>query len=304
MGWLILAAVLLLAGLAVLFVGKVTYESDYREKKTFAIRWIGVAILALGLITVALDSYVVVPTRNIACQTAFGKPVGTLDNGFHWIRPWSSVQDFDATIQTLKLSADKDDNGEPITVRLANSTLATVDVTIQWRIDPHADITQLCLDYRTFDNIGTNVVRRQLSAALNNTFETYDPLATLKGGKVDPAGTLAALAVRSQEELGRELPKGIYVNSILIPKVKFADDIEAKISQYNAAVAETKIAEQRQKTAEATKIANDYLAKGANTPGVLYQNCLDLMERLAKAGVTPWPSFSCGTPPTAVVPVK
>lgn len=313
MGWLILilAGILSLAGILALAIGKIAWDSHYSSAREISIRWVGVVLLVAAGTTVALDSFTIIPTRNIAVQTSFGKPVGTLDNGFHWIRPWSSTNDFDATIQTLKLSSDKDDNGEPIKARLANSTLADVDVTVQWQVDPKGDITQLYLDYRDFDNIGTNVVRRQLSAALNEVFETYDPLAAMNATAAPdanpsavPGTTLADLAASAQLKLAAALPKGLLVRSLLIPKVQFSSDIESKISQYNSAIAETRIAEQRQKTAEAQKIANDLLAKAANTPGVLYQNCLDLMERLAKSGVTPWPSFSCGAPPATVVAVK
>lgn len=305
MGWLILATIVLLAGIVALFIGKVDTQ-DFE----FSTRGVGIALLAVALSILALDSYTIVPTRNIAVQTSFGKPVGTLDNGFHWIRPWSSTQDFDATIQTLKLSADKDDNGEPISVRLANGATATVDVTVQWQVDPNADITQLYLDYRNFDNIGTNVIRRQLSAALNDTFETYDPLAAMEtdpekinNGPVAGA-TLADLAKKANAKLASALPTGLTVRSLLIPKIVFDGAIQDKINQYLAAIAETQIAQQQLQTAFARKAANEKLAEGSNSPGVLYQNCLDTVERLVRDGKVLPAAFTCGLPPTTVVPVK
>jgi regulator of protease activity HflC (stomatin/prohibitin superfamily) len=263
-----------------------------------------VGILAVGLLLLVIDSFTIVPTRNLAVQTSFGKPVGTLGNGFHLIAPWSSTEEFDATIQTLKLSDDKDDNGEPIRVRLANAATATVDVTVQWQIDPNANITQLYLDYRNFDNIGTNVVRRQLSSALNGTFEKYDPLLSLKGGDQVQQTTLADLAKDAGSKLAAALPPGILVRSLLIPKITFDESIQAKINQYLAALAETQIAEQRQKTAQAQKTANDLLAVANSTPAVLYQNCLDMVERLTRDGKVLPAAFTCGPGPTVVVPVK
>jgi len=41
-----------------------------------------------------------------------------------------------------------------------------------------------------------------------------------------------------------------------------------------------------------------------NTTGVLYQNCLDMVERMVKEGKALPAGFTCGTPPTAVVPVR
>lgn len=300
----ILFLILAVAGVLVIGKGKVAVDTGMRSERQVSIRPIGVAILALGLLVLALDSFTIVPTRNLAVQTSFGKPVGTLGNGFHLIAPWSATEEFDATIQTLKLSDDKDDNGEPIRVRLANAATATVDVTVQWQIDPNANITQLYLDFRNFDNIGTNVVRRQLSSALNGTFETYDPLLSLKGGERTDMTTLADLAKDATAKLAGALPPGVIVRSLLIPKITFDDSIQAKINQYLAALAETQIAEQRQKTADAQKKANDLLAVANSTPAVLYQNCLDMVERLTRDGKVLPAAFTCGAGPTVVVPVK
>jgi regulator of protease activity HflC (stomatin/prohibitin superfamily) len=295
----ILFLILAVIGIAVIGKGRV---QDGRD--TFNIRPIGAIILAVALILLAFDSFTIVPTRNLAVQTSFGKPVDTLGNGFHLISPWSSTEEFDATIQTLKLSDDKDDNGEPIRVRLANAATATVDVTVQWQIDPNANITQLYLDFRNFDNIGTNVVRRQLSSALNSTFETYDPLLSLKGGDRADMTTLADLAKDATNKLASALPPGVLVRSLLIPKITFDESIQAKINQYLAALAETQIAEQRQKTAEAQKKANDLLAMANSTPAVLYQNCLDMVERLTRDGKVLPAAFTCGLPPGTSVLVK
>lgn len=256
----------------------------------------GSLVLFFGL--ACIGSVTIVPARTIAVQTSFGKPVDTLGNGLHLVTPWSATEEFDATVQTLRLSGDKEDSGEPITVRLANSATAVVDVTAQWQIDPKADVTGLYLDYKTFDNIGTNVVRRQLAAALNTVFESYDPLAALKGS-AQPV-TLDELAKRAQARLEGVLPGGIKLRSILVPKVSFDGSVQSKIDQYLATVAETQIAEQRKRTAVEQKAANDLLATANNNAGVLYQNCLDMVERLTKDGKTLPPAFSCGNSKAAV----
>lgn len=263
---------------------------------------VGVVLIVIGGFTVFMDSFHVVPTRTVAMETSYGKPKATLQSGWHWMAPWASVEEFPATVETMKLSGDKDDNGDPIVVRLSNAATATVDVTVQWQIDPKGDITPLYNDYRTFDNIGNNVVRRELSAALATAFGDYDPLASLKGEKTKV--TPADLAEDVRVALVAKLPSNILVRSVLLPKIVFDDNIQGKINQYLAAIAETQIAEQRQKTAEAQKKANDLLAAGGNTsPGVLYQNCLDMVASLARDGKPLPPAFNCGAPPTTTVPV-
>jgi regulator of protease activity HflC (stomatin/prohibitin superfamily) len=314
--WFILALIFVIAGLGLLiFMPKVTLDtgaSEYdargyrtgkkitREHKT---RWIGATVLGIGAFVLALNSFHVVPTRNVAVQTSFGKPVGTLSNGFHLVRPWSEIHTYDATIQTLKLSNEKDDSGDPITVRLANGATAIVDLTVQWQVDPKANITQLHLDYRNFENIGNNVVRRQLAAAANEAMEHYDPLVALRENKGDTSGkTLKDLADDVKKALDAQLPTGVLIRSVLMPKIEFSGEVQNKINQYLAALAETQIAEQRQKTAEAQKKANDLLAAGASTnQAVLYQNCLDMVERLTRDGKNLPAAFSCGAPPATVV---
>lgn len=310
--WFIIAIVLAVIGIAILGKGKLVLPGEERRSsyggkaekepdREIRIRWIGAIVLGLAAITLIWDSFTIVPTRNIGVTIAFGKPTGTLSNGFHLIAPWASVEEYDAAIQTLKLDGDDPETPAP-TVRLANAATARVDVTVQWQIDPSSDITQLHLDYRNFENIQDNVVKRQLQAALNAVFEGYDPLISLKGGQSQT--TLAQLGEKVHLRLADLLPKGLLVRSITVPLIRFDPKVQEALDKYQQTLAETQIAEQRQKTNEALRKANDILAGAANTTGVLYQNCLDLTERLAQQGKPLPPAWSCGAPPTTVVPVK
>jgi regulator of protease activity HflC (stomatin/prohibitin superfamily) len=273
-----------------------------RRSAITIVRLGSIGVIFLGLFVLFASMAKVVPTRTVAVETSFGRPVATLHNGFHLVAPWASVEQFDATIQTLKMSGEQGDH-PGVMVRLANAATARVDVTVQWQIDPAANIIDLYSDYRSFENIEDNVVKRQLASALNNVFETYDPLLSLTklGTEQTP---LSSLAETTRSKLADAMPAGVIVRSVTIPSIRFDDNIQQKINQYLAAVAETQIAEQRQKTAAAQKKANDLLASANNTTGVLYQNCLDMVERMVKEGKQLPAGFSCGTPPTTVVPVK
>lgn len=263
---------------------------------------IGAALLFLGLLILGLDSFTIVDSKNVAVQVSYGKTVGTLDNGFHWVRPWSSTESFSAARQTLKLSGGGDDNGDPIVVRLKNGTDAEVEISAEWRLDDKADITQLYVDYRQFDKIQENVIRRRLSAVLNRVFEKYDPLVSISGkGETLP---LALLEGQARDQLQAEVPQAILIDSLYIPKIKYAANVQAQIDSFINSVNETKIAKQQLETATARKEANEKLGSGALTSGILYQNCLDLVERLTKDGKTLPPAFNCGAPPQTVVPVK
>jgi regulator of protease activity HflC (stomatin/prohibitin superfamily) len=305
----ILAAVLILVGLAVVVKGKwTTQERIYTGKVVevdYSIRPYGAGVVLAGLLVLFLSSFTVIGAKEVGVNYAFGKASGTLTSGWNWVAPWSSVEKFDAALQPLKLSGGKDDNGDPIEVRMNGNTItANVEVSMEWQLDDTADITPLWKEYRTFDKITENVVRRRLSAALNTVFDKYDPLASLKGdGTTVPTSTLEKSVV---EELDRILPKGVRIHSLFIPKVIYPDTVQAQLNQYIAAVNDTKIAQQQKLTAEQRRLANEELTKGGAilTPGVLYQNCLDLVERLMKDGKALPAAFSCGAPPTTVVPVK
>lgn len=251
----------------------------------------GVGILFLGLLIIALDSFTVVSAKTTAVQISMGKAIGTLDNGFHIVRPWSSTESFSTAKQPLKLSGGGDDNGDPIEVRLANGTTATVEVSAEWRLIDGMDITKIYGDYKTFDKLTEDVVRRRLSAVLNRVFEKYDPLAAISGkGEVTPLNNLEKSA---QALLQTEMPPEIKIETLYLPKIKYADSVQSQIDSFINAVNETKIAKQQLETATARKEANDKLAQGNQSPGVLYQNCLDLVERLVKDGKTLPPAFTC-----------
>lgn len=306
----ILAAILILVGIAVTWKGKLVEEhrNPYTrnvEEVVTPIRWVGVIGLLGGALVLFLSSFTVIGAKEVGVNYAFGKSKGTLTSGWNWVTPWSSVENFDAALQPLKLSGGGDDNGDPIEVRMNGNTItAKVEVSMEWQLDDTADITPLWREYRTFDKITENVVRRRLSAALNTVFDKYDPLASLKGdGTTVPTSTLEKSVV---DEMARIMPKGIRIHTLFIPKVIYPDTVQHQLNQYIAAVNDTKIAQQQKLTAEQRRLANEELTKGGAvlSPGVLYQNCLDLVERLMKDGKALPAAFSCGAPPMVTVPVK
>jgi hypothetical protein len=116
--------------------------------------------------------------------------------------------------------------------------------------------------------------------------------------------TLAQLAEKVHGELTKLLPKGLLVRSVTIPLIRFDPKVQEALDKYQQALAETQIAEQRKKTAEAQKAANDILAAANNSPGVLFQNCLDMTERMAQQGKPISTAWSCGSPLALTVPIK
>jgi hypothetical protein len=217
------------------------------------------------------------------------------------------VEKLSTATQTLKLDGDGKDGRPCVTVRLANQTTACVDVSVQWNIDDKG-VVDLYRQYKpregdVFSNIEENLVQRQATHALNVAFADYDPLAAIANGSGVPRVKVDDLAAEARKVLSDAVGSGINVRSVTIPVVHFDDTTQSKLNAYAQAIADTRIAQQRELTAQAQKKANDALA-GSTDPAVLYQNCLDTTEWLVKEGKTLPPAWSCGAPPAAVVPVR
>ncbi len=260
-------------------------QGDKRLVVGIAIVFGVIAALALGLTTITTVS-----TKNVGIVTSFGKPTGqVLSNGLHFKAPWQSVTEFDAAIQTQDFKGD-----QCTTVRLGTEGKACVENSVQWRIKPDA-ASELFTDYRSFEAMSGALVERQRVAALNSVFAQFDPLATIKA---DNAGsgtpTLADLGDEATAKLQELLGDHLTVDSVVISLVKYDDGTQSKIDAYQAEVAATRIAEQRQQTATAEAEANRQLAESVSKdPNVLVSKCLDALTDMVKANQPVPAGFSC-----------
>lgn len=267
---------------------------------------LGLLLVLFGGVALFLDSFTTIGARGVGVQTAFGKVQGRpLGPGWHWVEPWNSVEEFDASVQTLRFyQAEKEDDGDCITVRLANNTLACVDVTAQWNINHLGDVNGLYLQYKTFENVHDNLVKRQLGSALNEIFGQYDPLAVVAASTATNPSPSQVVNTKDLQEkvksaLQTDLHDQINIVSVTIPVVHFDGDTESRLKAYQQSKADTRIAEQNRQTAHQQALAAGELAaqKAVKDPGVQYQNCLNLIDKLAREGQLgnlP-PTFTCAT---------
>lgn len=329
MGWTITAVVLILLGVVAWFVARSfakdganlrqeaanastetgrfggTSERGALNKKAEeatlvagGTRIAAIACWVVAVLILALACTVVVPTKTVGVVTSFGQPTGTLDNGLHFKLPWEKVTEFDAAVQTdNRVDTDPtDDQCDGTLVRIGNSSTACVSNTIRWRIVPDS-ADDLYEDYRDFDQVRDSLVTRQLDNALNEVFSTYDPLKDL-ASTTDGGGASAAIRVELARQVSDVLSEKIdsqieiQDNDVLVPYVGFDNTTEEKISQFQQAQADTRIAEQRKQTATAEAAANRILEQGV-TPETLVSKCLDSLATLVKEGQPVPPGFSC-----------
>ncbi len=291
----LILTVLLAAGAVVAFV-------IARRTGIPALKLAGAGAIVLAVVILGASMVTTVPTRNIGVSIAFGKPTGTLGNGFHVKAPWESVEEYDATIQTLMMSGT-DPETPTLWVRIANGAMAQMEVSVDWQIDPSADIQQLHLDWRNFSNIQDRVIKPRLSDAMNKAFETYDPLIAFKQTGGQPT-SLSTMEGQVKERLQGLVPNGILIKRLAIPLPIFPKQVQEALDDMQKQLAATQIALQQQITAEAQKKAIEILASAKMTPEAFAQQCLIVTERLAQAGKGLPAAWNCSAPPTSVVPVR
>ena len=260
--------------------------------------WIPLGLAAFFFL---LSVVTIVPTREIGIVTAFGKPVRSLSNGLHIKLPWEDVHELDGTIQT-------DNHTTPAhctDIRIGNESTACIDNTIRWRIKLSAG-QRLYQDYREMENIRDSLVTRELKAALNEVLSDYNPLEQIQEDSESAKPDLNAFARDVQTGLSRRVGNDIEIESVILPIIRFDTQTQSKINAYQAEVANTRIAEQREQTAQAQARANRNLAGSiSKDPNVLVAQCMDVLAEMVKEGQKVPIGFSCwpgGSPTSVVVP--
>ncbi|DAZ90103.1 TPA_asm: membrane protein, Band-7 -like [Mycobacterium phage prophiFVLQ01-1] len=242
----------------------------------------GVAILALATIILAFGCFTIVATRSVGIVTTFGKPSGTtLQNGLHVKAPWSNVTEMDGAIQNDVF------NGEHrVKIRLGNNSTADADVNVRWQIKADAaDV--LFVQYKTFDNVKSNLVTRSLQSAMNETFASFDPLTPKNATNGADLGTLSR---EVQKRLNDKISAQIDVLEVNVPIIDYDQQTEDKINQFNAEKANTAVAEQAKQTAQAQADANKILASSvSNDPNVIIMYCIQKSLEKGQPTAGCWP---------------
>ncbi|WP_109556320.1 SPFH domain-containing protein [Mycobacteroides chelonae] len=244
----------------------------------------------IGLIFLVFASTTVVGTRQIGIETTFSRPTGTtLSNGLHLKAPWAEVTEMDGAVQI-----DQHKGDSRIKVRLGNSSTADADVSVRWQIKQDAT-PELFVQYKTFDNVRTNLVTRNLQVALNEVFASFDPLAPQNLDR----SPLPELSEKAKVILAAKVGDQVEILDVAVPTIDYDDGTEQKINQLNQERAATAVAEQAKKTAVEQAKANGELAGSvSHDPNVLVSKCLDIAREKGLALLC-WP-----TPVLPTIPAK
>jgi regulator of protease activity HflC (stomatin/prohibitin superfamily) len=129
----------------------------------------------------------------------------------------------------------------------------------------------------------TNLVIGELRAALNEVFSDLDPLA--------PENSDGANVQALGDQVGREVTDQIEIINVIVPLVNYDEATQDRMNAVNVEKANTRVAEQRAKTAEAEAKANEILAASvSNDPKVLVGKCLDAAREAHISPLGCWPN--------------
>ncbi|QSN23693.1 SPFH domain-containing protein [Mycobacteroides abscessus subsp. abscessus] len=250
---------------------------------------VGGVASVLALVFGIFASITTVGTRQIGIETTFGRPNGsTLSNGLHFKAPWATVTEMDGAIQIDQHTGD-----HRIKIRLGNSSTADADVSVRWQIKQEAT-PELFVQYKTFDNVRTNLVTRNLQVALNEVFATFDPLAPKNLDK----SPLPELSAEARKILAEKVGTQVEILDVAVPTIDYDEGTEQKINQLNQERAATAVAQQAQQTALAQSDANKKLADSvSHDPNVLVSKCLDIAKEKSLPLLC-WPTPVMPTVPT------
>ncbi|MFT3877523.1 MAG: SPFH domain-containing protein [Propioniciclava sp.] len=255
-------------------------------------QWSGIGALAVAVAMLIPAFLFIVPPRQIGIPITFGLTGDPLQSGPHLRAPWTSVELMDMTIQV-------DDNlGDDRTeVRLGNQSVAFVQNQVRWSVKSEA-ATELFAAHKSFDNIGRAIEEPEVFSALSKAMAGYDPL--------DPSRPdNATLEVEVKRAMEAELNDRLVIHSVKIQKIDFDALTQSRLDALLAEQGNTRIAEQKQRTAEKEAEANRILAESvSNDPNVIVANCLKDVSGAAPgtfpAGFQCWP----GSNGSVVIPAR
>jgi regulator of protease activity HflC (stomatin/prohibitin superfamily) len=258
--------------------------------KSFAATMTAIICAVVGFVLPGCQSFYKVGPKDVAIVTSFGKPVKAMTSGLHRKNPWENVSIMDGAIQTNSFTKAK---GNGITVRLGNMTVATVDVTIKWRLET-TDATKMFADYRTFKNIQDSLVDTELNTVLNDRFATFDPMANLNdAGSVDE-NKIITIGNESLTDMRSKIGNSISLTELDIRVVHFDSATQSRLNAYQQQIAETKIAQQSVLTAQNKAQANNTLQSSLqNNQLALVSECYDEVQQMINKGIQVPVGYTC-----------
>lgn len=280
----------LISGIGV-FVYAATTDSDWLCAGFLCI------ILAIGFfipsVLFSQDVGEVIVLRNMG-----GSVSGTsVDAGFHLKAPWQSTITYDVRNNVLSFMGSEEEdqfeggsaNGSAITINDASGCSATIDVQVNYSLDPQA-AQELYSDYGTQENFVKSICAVDIRAIPREVSGQFDTISILTARGEFTQAVQSALTEKWKAY-------GLNVEQVSIQNVVYADSIKAKYAEATAAeIAKTTAQNQLEvaKVEAQTKVAqaqgeadaNRILAESLNDQ-VLSSKYIDALKNANQLVVVP-----------------
>jgi regulator of protease activity HflC (stomatin/prohibitin superfamily) len=259
-------------------------DGDVAATRVLAAVMAGI-FLAGALICTFASSFNSVGTYDIGVTTNFGKVIGYVGPGAHWIAPWENMALMDESVQPVN---------ETLTVRVAGQQTAQATVKLRVQLVPSAT-DALFRQYKgNTQNVISALVQPELNVAMNSVYDGYDPILPLstnaKPGTPDNPST-AQLSARVKATLTTALNGQVKVDTLVVQPLRYDQTVENRINSVLAQTAKTDVANEAIKTATSQARANTIAQTALNSnPLVLVQQC---MNAIADGQLNPPAGFSC-----------
>lgn len=256
-------------------------------------RWAAVAAALLLVAVTAANSFVTLDHREVGIQTALGRYVSTMNTGgVHYKSPWSSVEKFDQTIQTVDLgdvSVSFSDGGGVEGVEEIGGGKGLIDATVRWQMSRDEQGAKLLWErYRTFESVSVSLVERTARDAVINVSNSYPAATAIISQRT--------IADQVRDEIEEALdPYGVVVDSVSIPAIDLDQSTQAAVDRLFTTQQDIKRAQNEQRRAEidaATVRIREQ--EGALSPAANQRFCLDIVNNWNAGKNGPLPAtFNC-----------
>lgn len=197
----------------------------------------------LGVVTMVIASFDIVPTRNVGIVTAFNKPTGeTTGAGLQWHAPWESVDDWDASGQTYAHLGDN-----CVWVTIAAQRRACIPVQIEWAAKaeraPENWAAYREVDGKSrFEVFVDRRVNPQITGAMTSAFAGFDPLGTVDAA----SGNAAAPDLNKTYKepllaaLNAALGEDVTVKTLTFESPRYDEPTTAAVAAYGQKILEAR----------------------------------------------------------------
>lgn len=270
--------------------------STERRRQAGAVSALGVGLLVIGALLVGGRMFYAQDVGEVKVLRNWGGSIAGIstDAGFHARAPWQDLVTYDVRNNILSFMGDSEAdqfeggsaNGSAVTVNDSTGTSATIDIQVNYSLDPQA-AEDLYSDYGSQENFVKSICAVDIRAVPREVAGKFDTISILTARGEFTSAVQDAL---SEKWKGY----GLVVEQVSVQNVVYPQSIVDKYSEATAAEVARQTAENDQKVAEVqakTKVidaqgeadANRILSESLDD-AVISQKYIDALKEIGENG--------------------